>query len=642
VVETNPLNYFSTTPDEVHVTVALGQDYQVDFGDAVNTSGFASILGTVFDDLDGDGLWDATETGLQGVTVTLDGGPTALTNQYGQYSFKVTVAGAHKVIETNLPGYLSTTPDNVQLEVALNASHQVDFGDALDTSGFASIHGTVFDDMDGSGVQDLGEPGLPGVTVMLDGGPTAALTNQYGQYSFKVTNPSVHRVVETNPLNYFSTTPDIVHVNVVMGMGYVVDFGDAANTSDFAAIYGTVFDDQDGDTIWDLGELGLAGVDIALDSGAPIKTDDYGSYHFKVNTPGDHAVVETDLPDYVSTTPNNVQVLVALGNGYPVDFGDRYLCTCAGDACEEDDSPATATTLLPGLANKQTHNFCDDTVDWYIFQAGVSDVYTITTSAVGQRADTYLALYDQDGQTLLLGNDDLSGTTDFSSRLIWKAPADGSYYLRVSNRTGQSGCNTNYEVWMEIIDNTLIYVPLVLREPTAPTDTGDATLAPEQVELPVVAPVEMPGQALIDSPFLRPEGVIQHICPDTYEVDDQWENAAAILDGASQLHSFDSNPAVYTPDKDIVYIDIFIGDTVTFTVSALVNTAPMMELFDGLGASLNITGTTQLAWTATDSGRYYLSISPTTDSYGCTDVNSYQLELQSYLLKRVFAPLIMR
>jgi hypothetical protein len=113
----------------VHVDVTLGNGYQVDFGDAPDSSGFATIYGTVFDDANGDGIWDADETGLSGVTVTLDGGTSTTTDGYGSYNFSTTVAGVHTVVETDPAGYSSTTPNEVEVDVTLGNGYQVDFGD---------------------------------------------------------------------------------------------------------------------------------------------------------------------------------------------------------------------------------------------------------------------------------------------------------------------------------------------------------------------------------------------------------------------------------------------------------------------------------------------------------------------------------
>ena len=92
---------------------------------------------------------------------------------------------------------------------------------------------------------------------------------------------------------------------------------------------------------------------------------------------------------------------MSLGESYRVDFGDYPLCTCPPDNFENDDSQAEAKPILVGLSGLQERTFCDDATDWVSFMATSGRVYTITTSAYGQRADTFLALYDTDGETIL-------------------------------------------------------------------------------------------------------------------------------------------------------------------------------------------------------------------------------------------------
>jgi len=121
--------YVSTTPNEVHVDVTMGSSYQVDFGDMLTDFGFASIHGTVFNDTNGNGVRDGSETGIPGVTITLDDDDAVTTGPYGSYTFSTTVTGQHTVIETDPAGYLSTTPNEVQADVILGGSYQVDFGD---------------------------------------------------------------------------------------------------------------------------------------------------------------------------------------------------------------------------------------------------------------------------------------------------------------------------------------------------------------------------------------------------------------------------------------------------------------------------------------------------------------------------------
>jgi hypothetical protein len=139
------------------------------------TQGF--IGDYVWLDLDGDGIQDADEPGLAGVTVELQDGvcspgfdcPTATTDEFGFYGFYSLDAGDYTVVlvESSLPGtYLPTTAttDSVTL-VSGQYYADADFG--VWPAGSASIGDRVWYDADGDGVQDATEEGLSGITVEL-------------------------------------------------------------------------------------------------------------------------------------------------------------------------------------------------------------------------------------------------------------------------------------------------------------------------------------------------------------------------------------------------------------------------------------------------------------------------------------------
>ena len=224
VAETDPDGFRSTTPNAVTIDVVLGNSYQADFGDT-NNSSTASIYGTVFNDANANGVQDAGEAGIAGVTVTLDGGTSSSTNTLGQYTFLIAGAGAHTVAETDPDGFRSTTPNAVIIDVVLGNSYQADFGDTNNSS-TASIYGTVYNDANANGLQDAGETGIAGVTVTLDGG-TSSSTNTLGQYTFPIAEAGAHTVAETDPDGFRSTTPNAVIIDVVLGNSYQADFGDS-------------------------------------------------------------------------------------------------------------------------------------------------------------------------------------------------------------------------------------------------------------------------------------------------------------------------------------------------------------------------------------------------------------------------------
>jgi len=81
--------------------------------------------------------------------------------------------------------------------------------------------GVVFDDKNGNGQQDEGEPGLAGVVLILDPGTSRlqilpaerrTTTNSEGNYRFDNVPIGAHRLQIVSPLGYLPTTPVIINV----------------------------------------------------------------------------------------------------------------------------------------------------------------------------------------------------------------------------------------------------------------------------------------------------------------------------------------------------------------------------------------------------------------------------------------------
>jgi uncharacterized repeat protein (TIGR01451 family) len=610
----------------------------------------ATIYGYVFEDTNGDGLWDDGEPPIAGVLITLNGADTTTTDQDGQYQFIVAEPGIFTVVETDPTGYFSTTPNEVHVSVELGSSYRADFGDAPNDSPFAAIYGTVFEDLNGNGLWDGDEVGIEEVAVTLDD-TTATTTNPYGSYTFSTASEAVHTVVETDPDGYFSTTPNEVHVEVVLGEGHQVDFGDAPNDSPFAAIYGTVFEDGNSDGQWDNDELGIDAVTVTLSGDGTTTTNPYGSYTLSTTQATVHTVVETDPDGYMSTTPNEVSLEIELGHGYQVDFGDVAFCTCPGDEYEEDDEWELATELTAAVT--QTHNFCDDPTDWILLDVQAGFVYTITTHSWGQRADTVLHLYDIDAgtgdQTLLASSDDYESTDDYSSRILWVAPLGGSdvYYVRVTSRGGLTGCETDYDIGLAQEEYYYLFLPIITRNfsPDGLADQGAPAIesgADQPLELNISGDSKTEPEIIYS-----PAGTITHVCSDVFEVDDTWEQAKPIEDGELQVHSFDSNPVLWLPDKDFVRFYLQAGRTITFTVPAITGTWEVqLMLYDQNGDPMPETATLtgQLVWQAETAGLYYLAVSPPEAAgiYGCADVAGYKLRAEFEPRWYLYLPVVTR
>ena len=116
-------------------------------GSTLTTTG--SISGTVFNDANGNGIYDSRENALTGAQITLVGvnvTMVATTDVNGNYSFTNLPAGRYSLVETTIPtGFTVTTPTtgtNVVTLTAGQASTGINFADQVGTSTISSGGGT--------------------------------------------------------------------------------------------------------------------------------------------------------------------------------------------------------------------------------------------------------------------------------------------------------------------------------------------------------------------------------------------------------------------------------------------------------------------------------------------------------------------
>src|SRR5437763_271469 len=127
-----------------------------------------TLSGTVASDVNGNGILDAMDAPLGGVTVTVQpaGGGVAAsttTTANGTYSFPGLAANHYTVSVGTVTGLLNGTPGAVT--VALNTDlTNVNFLFVVP----GLIGGRVVSDLNGNGIAEPTEPGLSGVTVDLN------------------------------------------------------------------------------------------------------------------------------------------------------------------------------------------------------------------------------------------------------------------------------------------------------------------------------------------------------------------------------------------------------------------------------------------------------------------------------------------
>ncbi|MBN1640631.1 MAG: DUF11 domain-containing protein, partial [Anaerolineae bacterium] len=426
VTEVNPIDYVSTNAipgsnaakidnDTLLIgAMSAGQTSALNrFGDA-RSEGTAVIAGVVFDDEDENGMRAPGEPGLPGITVTLEisgvVGPIFVqTDAAGRYAFAVAPGSDVRITSSRPGGYYPTTLERLLLSApAPGVYPDNDFGYSDDMD-VAVIQGIVFDDRNGDGDQDLGEPGLADAVVTLSDTLSITTTGNgliTGTFRFTVSHTGIYPVAERNPPGYRSTTPDHLNVGVsALGSSYLVAFGDT-NRSDFASIYGVVFDDQDGDGYQDATEGGLDGVAISVtvQHGSDVMTTAtgmHGAYTFVLGAgeQGYHTVEEQDPAryGYRSTTPDRVNLLVAMGNSYEVSFGDTMsgvFSTIMGTVYQDDDIDGIQDGDELGIAGVQVAlssgatTMTDQHGTYVLFVAEVGALDVIEHDPAGYRSTT--------------------------------------------------------------------------------------------------------------------------------------------------------------------------------------------------------------------------------------------------------------
>lgn len=250
---------------ELYVDAPLGDTELKDIAQAsTEVLQYGAISGYKYDDKNGNGSWNEGDTGLQTWTIFIDanndnianpGENTDTTDENGYYYFANLLPGTYKVCE------VLNTADGWDNKSPLCRTVDVTNGNTTTNTNFfnfkcVNISGLKWEDLNGDGDKDAGEPVVSGVTINLTGADTQnTTTNEKGEYSFRVCNGGNVSIDEINPDSkvWYKTYPASDHdLTLVSGGTYNnYDFGNAK----YAEIYGYKYRDHNGDGVLSTDDL---------------------------------------------------------------------------------------------------------------------------------------------------------------------------------------------------------------------------------------------------------------------------------------------------------------------------------------------------------------------------------------------------
>jgi len=338
-----------------------------------------TIGNRVWIDENTDGIQDAGEPGIAGVTVELVDGnnnviATVITDANGGYLFRNVTPDTYTVrVASGIPTALDniifdedngTSAPDEETVVTLNRGGEhltADFGynyvPTADTDSPSSMSATgalgnrVWNDADGDGIQDAGEAGISNITINLYSDPEndgtftnlvgTTTTDANGNYIFDNLTPDAY-VVEVTTADIsaagFTTTPtedpdndsDNISDPIIIAPGDVWLGGDFGynNPNNLADIGSTVFVDVDADGNYNAAnDIPLAGVTVALidDRNGNGIWDANEGVIATTETAADGTYLFPDLPadNYVVQVTDSDNVIGNLTNNADPDGGNN-------------------------------------------------------------------------------------------------------------------------------------------------------------------------------------------------------------------------------------------------------------------------------------------------------------------------------
>jgi|GEM_PF-3247337 len=409
-----------TGNDFLQVGVPIAGVAQASFGNAPLSGTLGKIAGTLWADLNDDGIWGTGDGRNVGWTAyvdannnsTLDGNErTAVTDINGNYSIDNLLPGTYIVRELLQAGWRRRVPvssDNWTLTVAGGQTASAPFGNAPLAGTLAKVTGTLWADVNNSGAWDAGDQRNVGWRVYVDAnnnstydtGEASGLTDLNGNYTINNLIPGTHIVREVIAVGWRRISPgqNRYILNLTNGQTGSATFGNSLIPPNVGTLQGTVWSDLNDNAILDGPDGRLTGWKIFLDTNnngsfdggeRNAFSDENGGYVFEYLPIGNYIVrqeIQSGWRRVVPVTSDHWNVTVGLNQVVTTSFGNTEIPAGA---------QITGNLFVDENANNSWDNGDGRCVGWQVYV----DANNNSTYDVGE----FTAVTDYNGFFMVAG-----------------------------------------------------------------------------------------------------------------------------------------------------------------------------------------------------------------------------------------------
>ena len=355
----------ATTPLQLTPTVTADLTTMLHFANRLIPG---ALEASVYVDTNGSGVQDGSEQpypygAIVGFISPCGDDDSGVTSVFGLLLWTDRCVGDH-IVNLSVPGgYTPTTPSTLSVTVISSVTSPARYG----IQGIGTLVALKFEDRNGNGVRDAGEPTLDGVTMTYTGVLSGGSDITVGGVVRWPNIPAGEYIVsEVMPASVRATTPTTTPVALGPAQMVTATFGNQL----LGSLIARVFDDGNGNGVWDAGETPLPDVTVSwvneFGDTASAVTSATGILTWTEQPIGAYTVTQTLLPRHVSTTGQTQGAAVPWNAPITVHFGQQLLIRCV-EGYKVDDNHV-------GVAGWEIHAQYAD---------GTGPIYTATTDATG-------------------------------------------------------------------------------------------------------------------------------------------------------------------------------------------------------------------------------------------------------------------